>query len=77
MVLKLANRFVKVAKLIAWDLAIDEKGNPILIEINLPYSGIDVIQIPNGPLFGDQTEDIIRKVMSDKKNQKANRWLMK
>lgn len=77
MALFLANRFVKVAKLIAWDLAIDIKGNPLLIEMNLPYSGIDLMQISIGPLFGDQTEDIIRKVMSDKKNQKASRWLMK
>ena len=77
MALLLANRFVKVAKIIAWDLAIDKYGNPLLIEMNLPYSGIDLIQIAIGPLFGDQTEDIIRRVMSDKKNQKANRWLMK
>ena len=77
MVLLLANRFVKVAKLIAWDLAIDEKGNPLLIEINLPYSAIDLMQISSGPLFGDLTEEIIEKVMSNKKNRVANRWLMK
>lgn len=77
MVLLLANRFIKVAKLIAWDLAIDEKGDPLLIEINLPYSAIDLMQISIGPLFGDQTEEIIRKVMSKKKNRVANRWLMR
>lgn len=76
MVTLLANRFVKVAKLIAWDLAIDERGTPVLIEINLPYSGIDGIQIPNGPLFGDQTEEIIKEVLSIRKNRVANRWLM-
>ncbi len=77
MVTSLANRFVKVAKLIAWDLAVNEKGQPVLIEINLPYSGIDGIQIPNGPLFGDQTEKIVREVMSDQRNRAANRWLMR
>lgn len=73
MVTTLANRFVKIAKLIAWDLAIDEEGKPLLIEVNLPYSGIDVIQIPNGPLFGDQTEEIIKEVMSSRVNHIANR----
>lgn len=77
LVLSLANRFAKVAKLIAWDLAIDENGVPVLIEINLPYSGIDLLQIANGPLFGDKTEQIIGEVMSDKKNKMANRWLIK
>ena len=61
------NRFIKVAKLIAWDLAIDKNGVPVLIEINLPYSGIDLLQIANGPLSGDKTEQIIGEVMSDKK----------
>ena len=77
MALLLANRFVKVAKIIAWDLAIDEKGKPLLIEINLPYSGIDLMQISIGPLFGDRTEEIIEKVMSKRKNRLANRWLIK
>lgn len=65
--LSLENRFIKVAKLIAWDLAIDKNGVPVLIEINLPYSGIDLLQIANGPLSGDKTEQIIGEVMSDKK----------
>ena len=77
MVMSLANRFVKVAKLIAWDLAINEDGNPLLIEINLPYSAIDLMQISNGPLFGDQTEEVIKKVMLNKKNRVADRWLVK
>lgn len=76
MVTILANRLVKVARLIAWDLAIDENGNPLLIEVNLPYSAVDLLQITNGPLFGNQTEEIIKEVMSDRKNRIANRFLI-
>jgi hypothetical protein len=67
LVIKLSNRFLRIAKLISWDLAIDEEGNPVLIEVNLCYGGTDIHQIANGPLYGDKTEEILDKVFRQSK----------
>ena len=48
-----------LANLIAWDFAIDEKNNVIVLEINLDSGEIQFHQIFNGPLFGDRTEEIV------------------
>ena len=67
LVIKLSNRFLRIAKLISWDLAVDEEGNPVLIEVNLCYGGTDIHQIANGPLYGDKTEEILDKVFRQSK----------
>lgn len=36
---------------ISWDVSIRENGNPVIIEINLGYQGIDLHQYNNGPVF--------------------------
>lgn len=53
-------------RLISWDICINEEGEPILIEANLCYGGINVHQISNGPVFGDDTEKILEEVFSKK-----------
>lgn len=45
--------------LIAWDLAIDETGEPLMIEVNLASPGITEEQVSIGPFFGDRTEEVI------------------
>ena len=62
---KLALRFCGISKLISWDIAIDNNGNPVLIEMNLTFSGIDVPQFTNGPLFGLDTQTIMEEVMNN------------
>lgn len=59
-VTNLAYRFLQVSQLISWDLAIDEKGRPVLIEVNLKYGDIDFHQIANGPFFGDLTNNVLK-----------------
>lgn len=49
-------------KLISWDLGIDEMGEPVLMETNLTMSGIFSNQLLDGPLFGNQTKQILEKV---------------
>lgn len=49
-------------KIVGWDMAIDENGNPLLIELNINGFGVNIIQIPNGPLLGKYTESILSKV---------------
>lgn len=73
LVLELSNRLIKVARLIAWDIAVADDGEPVLIEVNLAYSGVDLFQIANGPLFGDRTEEVIAEVFSDKLTRIANK----
>ena len=61
----LAKRFVSISKLISWDLAIDEKGNPLLIEFNLAFGGINFHQICNGPILGNLTHDVLTDVFAN------------
>jgi hypothetical protein len=65
LVKKMALRFSGISKLISWDIAIDKDGNPVLIEMNLTYSGVDVPQFANGPLFGSDAQIIMNEVMKN------------
>ena len=47
---------------VSWDIAIDLEGNPLLIEANLCRGGIDLLQLNNGPLFGEDTTKILKEV---------------
>lgn len=47
--------------LIGWDIAIEENGIPVMIELNL---NPDLSQSANGPAFGEYTEIIIKDAMS-------------
>lgn len=49
-------------RLISWDLAVDEYDEPILIEANLCDGELDFHQLNNGPIFGDDTEEILTEV---------------
>ena len=51
---------------IAWDIAIDEEGEAILIEANLCRGGIDSLQVNNGPLYGKDTKKILDEVFGKK-----------
>lgn len=49
-------------RLVSWDFSIDENGEPVLIEANLNCGGIDVNQMNNGPLFGEDTKKVLDEV---------------
>lgn len=49
-------------RLISWDFTIDENGAPVLIEANLKYGGLECQQLNTGPLFGNDTEKILKEV---------------
>lgn len=46
--------------LLAWDVAINEKGVPVLIEFNMTP---DLSQSANGPAFGEYTDEILTEAM--------------
>lgn len=70
---KKAHGFMGHFRLISWDVAIDEKGEAVLIEANLSLGGINDIQATCGPLFGKDTKKILDEVF--KNNRKVTTWL--
>ena len=49
-------------RLMSWDFAIDDAGDPVLIEVNMSYGDLDCHQFNNGPLFGEDTKAILDEV---------------
>ena len=49
-------------RLVSWDIAIDDKGDAVLIEANMRKGGINLNQFNNGPLFGDLTDKVLSEV---------------
>ncbi len=70
--IRAAHRTLPHFRLISWDFAVDEAGEPVLIELNLKQGELDFHQINNGPLFGDLTEDVLQEVYGNigKRGQK-------
>ncbi|NFS12412.1 hypothetical protein FDE77_14365 [Clostridium botulinum] len=61
-------------KIISWDFSIDENGNPVMIELNLSWQGLNFHQLNHGPLFGDLTKEVLDDVFS-LKNKKCEELL--
>lgn len=57
-----AHQMIGHFRLVSWDIAIDEVGDPVLIEANMRKGGINLNQFSNGPLFGELTESVLDKV---------------
>lgn len=49
-------------RLVSWDIAIGDQGEPILIEANLRNGECDFHQFNNGPLFGEFTDYVLLEV---------------
>lgn len=47
---------------VSWDIAIGPDTIPTLIEFNLSYQDVTFLQVNNGPLFGECTEQVLAKV---------------
>lgn len=60
---KYALRLVQFSRLLSWDFAIGEDGNPVLIEVNMSFGEIDFHQMCNGPIFGELTPRIMKMVL--------------
>lgn len=57
---------IPFANLIGWDVAIDQNGTPIVVEINLDLAAVEAHQIFNGPVFGDRLDEV-RMYIENKK----------
>lgn len=49
-------------RLISWDMAIGDDGEPIMIEANLRLGDLGIHQLNNGPLFADLTDQVLEEV---------------
>ena len=59
-----------MCKLVGWDIAIDNSETPVVVEINLSDIGMtDKSQALNGPLFGEDTDDVLEEVFLRKKEK--------
>ncbi len=59
--------------IISWDFAIDETGEPVMIEFNIRWGELNGHQINNGPLFGDRTEEILADVTQNEKTAEVHK----
>jgi hypothetical protein len=48
--------------MVSWDVCITKNYTPCVIELNLMGQGINLHQLSNGPLFGEYTDYIVRRV---------------
>lgn len=51
-------------RLLSWDIALDESDTPVLVEVNMCFGELDFHQLNNGPLFGEDTEMILKEVFN-------------
>lgn len=62
---RLSPRLSYTTRLQSWDLSIDVDGNPIVIEINNTFGGIELHQMSNGPILGDLTPTVLEYVFNN------------
>lgn len=56
--------------IVNWDVTLNKENKPIIIEYNLLDSGAYFHQINNDPIFGDLTDEVLKKVGKNRKNVK-------
>lgn len=64
--IKAKHKELSYFSIIGWDFAIDVNDNPILIEVNTNWPGIETKQCLYGPLFGELTDEVMEYVFFDK-----------
>lgn len=52
--------------IISWDFALNEDGEPVLVEFNMKPQSLDFHQRENGPLFGDMTVAVLDEIFSNR-----------
>ena len=65
LVTTLAPRLYGSSRLTAWDVTLDQHGEPLLIEANFEYGGI--VQKAAGPVFGERTKEVLDYIAKRRK----------
>ncbi len=55
------------SRMLGIDLSVDKSGRALMIEVNTFSVGIENIQLNNGPLFGEYTNEVIDYCLKNKK----------
>lgn len=55
-------------RLLSWDIALDIEGQQVLIEVNMHSGQLDFHQLNNGPVFGEDTQDVLHEVFGSKRS---------
>jgi hypothetical protein len=58
--------------LVSWDITIGRDSLPCLVEMNLRYQEINFLQVNNGPLFGDRTEEVLTRVFRTERKMRRD-----
>lgn len=70
-------RMAHVTNLVAWDFAIAEDGEPVLLEINIARTSIQSFQALWGPILGDYVEWFLQQVpVRQGSNNQLSRCIM-
>lgn len=64
---KRAHPMIAHFKMVSWDIAIGEAEEPILVEANYSLGMVREPQICCGPLFGEDTKDILKETLTRKR----------
>lgn len=57
-----APRLSRISRLCSWDICLNENDQPMLIEVNMSFGDVQLHQIPNGPIFGEMTPEILDSI---------------
>lgn len=61
-----AHSYIPHFGLAFWDVAVDENGEPTIVEMNLRYPDTHVPQVGSGPFFGEYTEEVLKYINKNK-----------
>lgn len=64
--IKEAHQLLGNFRLVSWDIAVDQNGEPVLIEANMRKGSINFHQFSNGPMFGELTDQVLNEVFNKK-----------
>lgn len=71
-VIRLHGRLSPYFRLVSWDVALAESGEPILIEANLRnHQGVMIPQLNCGPLFGNKTEKVLSEICAKDQDKRS------
>ena len=62
MLIEKAHPMVPYFKMVSWGVVIDEQGEAVMMDANFAKGYLTFHQLTKGPLFGDDTKDILDEV---------------
>lgn len=64
-IIKKGHKMMPNFKFVAWDFAVTEEGEVLVMEYNIKGPGVLYYQYVNGPLFGEYTDELLKYVQEN------------